>query len=154
VRALQLKAFDKFLAARRKILHAEAHGTWSSGKAMLSKVNVVFVVIAGRQNVLFLPCGHLSSCHLCVSSLWARRLFDDLEFLCTNCQTAVDSVASRSRKDLNASPILFFIWRDSRYLARSKSIAIFNGADGGDALKYSTKLILSKNLHVLSVKTS
>ena len=89
---------------------------------MLSKVNVVCVVIAGRQNVLFLPCGHLSSCHLCVSSLWARRLFDDLEILCTNCQTAVDSVASRSRKDLNASPILFFIWRDSRYLARSKAL--------------------------------
>jgi hypothetical protein len=53
----------------------------------------------------------LSCCQLCVSSLCERRLFDDLEFLCTNCQTAVDSVASRSPKEFNASPNSLFIKR-------------------------------------------
>jgi hypothetical protein len=92
-RALQLRVFDKFRAARRKILHAEAHGHVVLRQDDAQEgVECCVCCYRWVPNVIFLPCGHMSCCHLCVSSLWERRLFDGLEFLCPNCQTAVDSV--------------------------------------------------------------
>ena len=97
VRPLHLKLFDKFRAVRRKILNAEANGhlvVIRQGDAQRGCNDPGCVCCySSAPNVVFLPCGHFSCCHLCVSSLWERRLFDDLEFLCPNCQSAVDSVA-------------------------------------------------------------
>ena len=98
-RLLNLKLFDRFRAARRKILNAEAHGhlvlrkgdAQEDGQGRNGQCCCV-CCYTSAPNVVLLPCGHLSCCHLCVSSLWERRLFDNLEFLCPNCQTTVDSL--------------------------------------------------------------
>ena len=81
------------LLARFRSLRMEMLAAEQNGRLMLTageQGQRCVVCWVNSPNIIFIPCGHLSCCHQCISKVWEQQLLDHhADLLCPCCQASV-----------------------------------------------------------------